>query len=604
MAALLAGLLLAACGPAIVTRPDVAAPSVDRAAALTQRGQHEAAAAMFERLAAGAPPAEALSRGLSAAREWLAANRIDEAQRVFAALPPATVDPTQAEARRLLDIDLLLARQLPSEAWRAAAKLPEPRSALALQAVQRAALANGRAAEAVRAVMALDKLLPGEAERQAARKALYLALRDAATRGVKLEPQAAREPVLRGWLEIGQIASSASHSPLGVAREFARWRSRYPAHPATSIAMAEITGPTTGPTTMTPSLNGPVALLLPLTGRQAVAGTLVRDGFLAALAVLPELRRPIVKVYDTGDPGIANALRAAQADNPGFIVGPLTREDAVQAIAGNARRAPLLLLNALPNDAPTPPNTWQFALSPEDEARQVARRALAQNQKRALVFAPTGDWGNRVTSAFRDAFTAGGGVLLDVQAYDANANDFMPHITAALRIDDSRARHKRMEGLLGKLQFEPRRRADIDLIFAAGQSVALRQIRAQLRFFYAGDVPTYMTSEGFDPEPTANIDLEGVLFPDMPWMLQEVGPVADARTTTQLAWSDKGLRLPRLFAFGYDAAQLMLTLGTVGWQWPLAGVTGRLSPDAQGRIRRELDWAQLKKGKPLVITAP
>jgi outer membrane PBP1 activator LpoA protein len=134
--------------------------------------------------------------------------------------------------------------------------------------------------------------------------------------------------------------------------------------------------------------------------------------------------------------------------------------------------------------------------------------------------------------------------------------------------------------------------------------VALRQIRAQLRFFYAGDVPTYMTSEGFDPDPAANIDLDGVLFPDMPWMLQEQGQVADARSATQTAWADKGPRLPRLFAFGYDAAQLMLALRTNGWQWPLAGVTGHLSPDAQGRIRRELDWAQIRKGKPQAIAGP
>ncbi|MEY4763116.1 MAG: hypothetical protein RLZZ200_2972 [Pseudomonadota bacterium] len=601
---LFAGLLLTACGPPIAMRPDVATPSVENALELTKSGRHEAAAALFERLAIGATPPVALSRGLSAVREWLTADRVADAQRVFAALPPASVDATQAEERRLVEIDLLLARKLPAEAWRLASRLPEPRSPRVLQSVQRAALAVGRSADAVQASLALEKSLPGEPEREAARAALLASLRDAATRGVKLEPQTARDPLVRGWLEIGQIASTAAHSPLGVSRELVRWRKKYPVHPATSIAMAELNGPASGPVTMTTLSSGPVALLLPLTGRQAVAGALVRDGFLSALTVLPESQRPLVKVYDTGDPGLANALRAAQADNAGFVVGPLTRENTVQAVAGTLRRAPLLLLNALPNDMPTPMNTWQFALSPEDEAQQVARRALAQNQKRALVFAPTGDWGNRVTTAFRDAFMAGGGVLLDVQAYDAASNDFMPHITAALRIDESRARHKRLEGQVGKLQFEPRRRADVDLIFAAGQSVALRQIRAQLRFYYAGDVPTYMTSDGFDPDPAANVDLEGVQFPDMPWMLQEVGPVADARAATQAGWADKGLRLPRLFAFGYDAAQLMLALTSPRWQWPLSGVTGRLSPDSQGRIRRELDWAQLRKGKPQIYTAP
>ena len=70
--------------------------------------------------------------------------------------------------------------------------------------------------------------------------------------------------------------------------------------------------------------------------------------------------------------------------------------------------------------------------------------------------------------------------------------------------------------------------------------MALRQIRPQLRFFYAGDVPTYMTSDSFDPDPIANRDIDGVIFPDMPWMLQEQGPVADTRAATQAAWASQG----------------------------------------------------------------
>ena len=169
----------------------------------------------------------------------------------------------------------------------------------------------------------------------------------------------------------------------------------------------------------------------------------------------------------------------------------------------------------------------------------------------------------------------------------------------------SKARHTRVEEIVGgKLNFEPRRRADIDFIFAAGQPVALRQIRPQLRFFYAGDVPTYMTSDAYDPDPGANRDIDGMLFPDMPWMLQEQGPIADTRAATQAAWGDKGPRLPRLFAFGYDAGQLVLALRNPQWQWPLAGVTGRLSPDAQRRLGRDLDWAQVRNGKPVLLGVP
>ena len=70
-----------------------------------------------------------------------------------------------------------------------------------------------------------------------------------------------------------------------------------------------------------------------------------------------------------------------------------------------------------------------------------------------------------------------------------------------LRISDSRARHKRLESILGtKLEFEPRRRADLEFIFAPAQASMERLLRPQLRFHYAGDVPTYATSDAFEPD--------------------------------------------------------------------------------------------------------
>ena len=72
----------------------------------------------------------------------------------------------------------------------------------------------------------------------------------------------------------------------------------------------------------------------------------------------------------------------------------------------------MLALNALPNDARGPDNLYQFALSPEDEARATARRILADGLKRGVALSPSGEWGTRVSTAFNQEFLAGGGVLL------------------------------------------------------------------------------------------------------------------------------------------------------------------------------------------------
>ena len=64
-------------------------------------------------------------------------------------------------------------------------------------------------------------------------------------------------------------------------------------------------------------------------------------------------------------------------------------------------------------------------------------------------------------------------------------------------------------------------------------------MRPQLRYHYAGDIPTYATSDAFEPDVRANQDLDGLMFPDMPWMLG--GDLAEAvRAATRDAWPNAG----------------------------------------------------------------
>ena len=65
--------------------------------------------------------------------------------------------------------------------------------------------------------------------------------------------------------------------------------------------------------------------------------------------------------------------RAALLAGAEFIVGPLTREEVVAASEILSTRPPVLALNFLPAEQPAPQRFFQFALSPEDDARAVAR---------------------------------------------------------------------------------------------------------------------------------------------------------------------------------------------------------------------------------------
>ena len=349
-----------------------------------------------------------------------------------------------------------------------------------------------------------------------------------------------------------------------------------------------------------------IALLLPITGRTSAAAISVRDGFMTAFYQAPASQRPRIRVYDTGESGTAEVIARATQEGAEFIVGPLTREEITAAAEFAGRRPPVLALNFLPTERPAPANFYQFALSPEDEARQAARRVLADGHKVGIAFAPSGDWGNRVLTAFTQELQAGGGTLLTSATIETGLTDFADPITSALRISDSQARYKRLESILGtKLQFEPRRRGDIGFIFAPAPANMERLLRPQLRFHFAGDIPTYATSDAFEPGTRANEDLEALMFPDMPWMLG--GELADAaREAARTAWPNGAARRGRLFAFGFDAYRLAIALREHpnGTSVNLDGLTGRLTVDADRHVRRDLGWAQLKNGELHLLPPP
>ncbi|MGH8305267.1 MAG: penicillin-binding protein activator [Steroidobacteraceae bacterium] len=454
------------------------------------------------------------------------------------------------------------------------------RDALLLRAA-RAYLAAHRADEAARALASTAGTLGPDQQTERALLNVELSLE--------------RGQAGEAWRQLSLMPAPAAPAQAARYRELKSRVATAAGHPGAAAQLAA----------EEPEVAPHIALLLPVTGRTAGAAVAVRDGFLAAYYQAAAAGRPRLRIYDTGIASVEAALARATAAGAELIVGPLTREEVVAAAQFTGPRPPLLALNFLPAETPPPPRFYQYALSPEDEARLVARRILEDHHRRGIALVPSGDWGARVLAAFRQELEAGGGELIAAASIDAGRTDYSDAITDVLRISDSMARYHRLESTLGtKLQFEPRRRADLEFIFAPAQANTERLLRPQLRFHYAGDIPTYATSSAFEPDVRANQDLDGLMFPDMPWMLG--GDLADAvRAATHDAWPNGGLHRSRLFAFGFDAYRLAVALRsrTVPGHVNIDGLTGRLSFDTAGRIRRELNWAQVHGGELRLLPA-
>lgn len=606
---LVAAVTLAACNAYPPYRPEqpaaAGAPGTNGPAAVPD---HARAAAQFEsQAAAEAPPAQADTL-LAATREWLAAGRAADAARVLARLNGAALTPAQSTERGLLNAQSSLDGQRPLEAWQRIAALPEPTTATGAQRFYqlkiRIALAAGRPVDAVLAEISGERLATA-AERTALRSQLLAALRDARDRGVKLYPDASQDPTVRGWLELGALATQAHGSSLTADADAARWRTRYPNHPAQEVLSQAF--PSQLPTT---ALGARVALLLPLTGAAAAQASTVRDGFMSAYYQLPAANRPDLRLYDTGALPGPDAVAQARAAGSSFIVGPLTREDVAAVASTGPQSVPVLALNFLPPDAQAPNGLYQFALSPEEEARLVAHRMLNDGRHRGIALIPRGDWGTRVADAFTRELVAGGGSLVATASYNTEDHDYGSELQSVLHIADSVARYQRLQSVIGgKLNFEPRRRADIEFVFvAAPTATTARLLEPQLKFFYAGDLPSYSLSNAYEPDSTAsNQDIDGLMFPDMPWMISGDGSIDEIRNSIAQAWESRAAWRSRLFAFGYDACQLMVAMSVKGrspMDAQVAGLTGTLHFDTDRRVQRDLIWVQVRNGEPRRLADP
>jgi uncharacterized protein len=595
--AALAAVTLVIAGCAGVPRGP--APSAEQAAALARQGNPAGAAQMYEALANQSSGTQRNGFALQAAQAYLAARRPDDAAGALDLLArPLAVDETFD--RSLVEVRIALQRGQTAHAWQLMEAVAAPQQAEAASRYfrlrQKTAFAAGQLAAGIEAEMQLEHWLLNAAAVQHSRIALLDDLRDAAERGVTAQPAAEKNPVVRGWLELAPLAAEAAHNPTVANADLTAWLADHPAHPADEVVRIHLLGEQPRPLVA----QAHIALLLPITGSAAPAAASVRDGFLTAYYQAPAQQRPVVRIYDTGGgQSIADIIAAATQSGADMIVGPLMRQGVVAAAGDRMQRPPLLALNFLPQGDRAPPLFFQFALSPVEEAQLAARRILSDGRHLGVAIVPAGDWGSRVLAAFSQQLQSGGGTVLASTMIDPAAADYSDALKQVLGIDQSRDRLDRLESLLGtRLQFVPRRREDIQFIFSPAWPGIERLLQPQLRFYYAGGIPTYATSDAFDPDPRANQDLDGLMFPAMPWMLGS--PLAEAvQSAANQAWPAGGPDRGRLFAFGFDAYRLAQALrqNATPSSLDIAGLTGGLTLGPDGRIHRQLIWAQLRGGE-------
>ena len=407
--------------------------------------------------------------------------------------------------------------------------------------------------------------------------------------------------IYNGWLELARIfRDSRDPDTLNHAINF--WLQSYSGHPADRAFIQQILQ-----TRQNAMLNiQHIAVLLPLQGKLARPAQAIRDGILASHYQSPPGHTIELQFYDTSnDAHIWLTYQEAIDNGADFIIGPLAKSNLEVLTEATQLNTPTLALNSLENTAEQPlkgiKNLYQFGMSPESEARQVARKGRLDGHYYAATIVPDNNWGKRMQSAFKQQWQKAGGVIVDTATYDPQAHDFSASIKNLLNIDQSEARKRQLSRTIGrKLEFTPRRRQDIDMLFMAAFPRQAKQIPLQIVYHHGETTPVYSTAHIVSNyhSPKQNIDMDGVLFSDMPFLL---GVKQDAVSLQSTNYQNTLYK--RLFAMGADSYQLapMVRYLQTNPAESYAGDTGQLNIAPDGHIIRSMPWATFKQGNVMPL---
>lgn len=579
---------------------------VEAGPAVTEQPKNiDASVAADLRAALSSVPPYRQAAYLDAARKLVDAKRLQDAQTVLDGIDTSGLTPMLDTRKRLLEAEIYFQTDNLDRALRLvepglrAGNVDPGYTARELDLKARIELRKGHPLEAAKTWIKRDNYLADATALEENHRRIWYALGYLNDLHLQLAESGGIDDDLRGWLDLAILFLEFEGDSHGLRTAVSQWSNANPSHPAAGFAAALL-----GPPRALDIRQ--IALLLPLSSNYGAAAQTVHNGFDAAHGTDSDPGRPHVIFYDVGsEPSLAaNYVGVAASEGADVIVGPLGKSAVNALIESRQPSKPTVLLGSVSDDHSSGPPVYQFDLAPDPEARQVAEFMYASGRRRIAALYPQDEWGQRVFNAFASRWKALGGTLADAEPYSPAADDFSAPIKKLFDLTQSDNRRAFLQAKTGlNLKFEARRRQDIDALFLAARPGEARLIKPQINFYQGLDLPVYSTSSVYSgtPDSRKDTDLDGIIFPGMPWLLNNTARMHVLKSRLENAgYSNVSTGL---FAFGYDAYRLGLLVAdpalTPGTR--IAGMTSDLVIGEDGRIHRRLEWARFIDGVPVRI---
>ncbi|WP_096085233.1 penicillin-binding protein activator [Agaribacterium haliotis] len=430
-----------------------------------------------------------------------------------------------------------------------------------------------------------------------------------------------------GWYSLAALSKSNGANFRQQIIDINHWRSIWPDHPANHLLPADLQLILQ----LVDAQAQQLAVLLPLSGKLASIGAAIREGVLAAYYndLSDAYSLPEIRFYDTNEQDVNSVYDQAVSEGAELVIGPLSKDKLRALSARSELPVTTFALNAindkavdidataeqtlLNSDAPpaqtSPENTsarsgqadlFQFSLSIESEAQQIALKAWRDGHRRAMILVPDNTWGGRGANAFSQKWEELGGAVLVQQSYRDKRN-YSNLVETAVGLKTSKQRRSEIQNFLGQsFEFEPRRRKDIDFIFMLARPTQARQLIPLLSYHYAGDIPVYASSQVYEgPNRKGLADLNGLRFSTMPWFLDS--KLAERRAIA--AYGDNSPALQQFYALGVDAYHIYPRLEQLKQirQAQFYGSTGKLSVNQDLHIVRQQSFGEIQQGRAIEL---
>ncbi len=210
--------------------------------------------------------------------------------------------------------------------------------------------------------------------------------------------------------------------------------------PKPSTSRPPATTPQAG-SPVTPSGKTRIALLLPLSGRNASIGQALQQA--AEMSLFDSGGKDLsLAAYDSGDtPGQAvEAYRRAKTDGVALVLGPLFGSSA-SALAPLVRAGGANVVSFSNDESVAQPGVWIMGISAPPQVRRVVDYAASTGIKRFAAFAPRTAYGEQMSRTLADYAATHGGTVVGTELFDerGDLNGPAERLAKEAHVDDTSA---------------------------------------------------------------------------------------------------------------------------------------------------------------------